>query len=232
VAAALTKNFRMHPVDLPGHGRRGGENWPPLSELVDALSQAAPSKVSLVGWSLGGTLALAWASARPQQVAALVLVATTPNFAARDGWKEGWSAAALDEFERSLEDDCNATLQRFVALQCLGDCAERRIFRILRDQMRGELPSLIALQPALRFLREIDLRDLASRLQQPVLLIHGERDCVVSIEAARRLAHRIPGCRLRVFPECGHAPFLSRPGEFVREVSEFLHAASHRQEAG
>jgi pimeloyl-ACP methyl ester carboxylesterase len=61
-----------------------------------------------------------------------------------------------------------------------------------------------------------------ARHRIPVLIVHGEQDRVVPIGNSRRLARRLPGCRLAVFTQCGHMPQEELPQGFVAAVAEFL----------
>ncbi len=227
IGEKLAQDFRVHAVDLPGHGDRTHEKLSTLTEFVHCLAESLPKKVAVVGWSLGGTVALSWAAARPHQIYALVLVATTPSFAARIDWRHGWPGDALDSFERELIDDHEKTLSRFLVLQSRGDSAERDVLRMLRQSVRCAPPSLNALSRGFEILRETDLRGDVASLWQPTLVVHGESDSVAPVGAAQWLAQQLPNSRLRIFKDCAHAPFISQPGQFMRESAAFLEVASH-----
>ena len=85
----LSRQARLHFVDLPGHGRSA---WPEgastLSDLARAVSPHVPQGAAVLGWSLGGMVALELARSRPGDLSALVLVATTPCFLARNDWRQ------------------------------------------------------------------------------------------------------------------------------------------------
>ena len=92
---ALTARFRVHVVDLPGHGWSAPLPTPDLASIVaaiDAATAAIGELAVVVGWSLGGQVAMQWALARPDRVARLVLVSTTPSFVTRDGWRSALAA--------------------------------------------------------------------------------------------------------------------------------------------
>jgi pimeloyl-[acyl-carrier protein] methyl ester esterase len=225
VAQEFARRFQVHLVDLPGHGKSSGEELRDIEAAVHALAAALQRRISLIGWSLGATVALVWAKSRPEQVRALALVAATPCFVTRDDWVHGWPRHQFESFERDVRRDAGSALKRFLSLQTRGDEAERQILRELRqtvfDTPRPELTA------GLEILRETDLREVVPLVQQPALLIHGDSDSVVPVDAAQWLVHRLPDATLQVFPRCGHAPFLSRPREFVREVADFFDARSH-----
>ena len=80
----LAAHARLHIVDLPGHGRSTAlPGTTDLASLARAVSTSVPAGAAIVGWSRGGMLALELARQRPADVAALVLIATTPSFVER-----------------------------------------------------------------------------------------------------------------------------------------------------
>src|SRR5512141_808528 len=89
VAEKLAADFQVHVVDLPGNGASAPLPATDLDTLVDALSARFPGPLSVCGWSLGGQLALHWAAREPEQMRRLILVASTPCFAEREGWLFG-----------------------------------------------------------------------------------------------------------------------------------------------
>ena len=60
VAAHLAEDYCVHLVDLPGHGRSGMVEPYTLDELVREIDAAFPLPLHVVGWSLGGAVALRW----------------------------------------------------------------------------------------------------------------------------------------------------------------------------
>jgi pimeloyl-[acyl-carrier protein] methyl ester esterase len=220
----LAEGARLHLVDLPGHGRSG---WPEevrdLAGLARAVEPAVPRGAALLGWSLGGLVALELARRRPQALRALVLVSTTPRFLAGPNWEHGLPAAVLEEFTRGLAGDYRRTVQNFLALQTRGDEHAGATLRLLRKQLaaHGE-PDPRGLAAGLTVLREADLRDELPRIALPTLVIAGEHDRLTPPGAGRELAVALPSARFRLIGRCGHAPFLSHPEEVLAEVRGFL----------
>ena len=56
-----------------------------------------------------------------------------------------------------------------------------------------------------------------------VLVIHGERDQLVPVGAARYLAEHLPQARLEIIPRAGHAPFLTHLPLFLDKLKGFIH---------
>jgi pimeloyl-[acyl-carrier protein] methyl ester esterase len=246
VAEQLAQNFSVMAVDLPGHGysvnnakgkdqgkrSKGQDLVLPLTldpspfaldTIVDELSAQFNFPLAVCGWSLGGQIALRWAMRHPQQVERLVIVASTPCFVRLVDWKHALSVEILEEFAVNLQQNYALTLKRFLALQVRGSEQEREILAELRDRIfrRGE-PDLGALQSGLDALRGSDLRGELPEIKQPALVLAGERDTLIPLQASQYLASNTPNGRLAVIGGAAHAPFLSHPDEFVRHVVNFL----------
>ena len=220
----LAASHRLHLVDLPGHGR---SPWPEharsLADLARAVSPRLPSGAAILGWSLGGLVALELARQRGADVAALVLVATTPRFLKQDDWPHGMEPATLKGFAAGLAGDYRRTIANFLALQTWGDEHATDALRSLRATLaaHGE-PDPRALEAGLEILRAADLRDALPQVAAPTLVVAGEHDRITPAAAGRELAARLPSARYREIAKAGHAPFLSHADGVTREVEEFL----------
>lgn len=224
VAEALAQNFTVHTLDLPGHGysQEMGDAFT-LDAVVSALSERFDTPLTLCGWSLGGMLAQHWAVRHPQQVRRLILVASTPCFAAREDWPHGMALETLAQFAGELEQNFAATLRRFLALQVRGSEGERELLASLRERLfsRGE-PQLAALRGGLDILRDADLRAMLPRIAQPTLAIAGARDKLTPPQASRHIAASVPRGELVEIAGAAHAPFLSHGDEVVKHILAFM----------
>ncbi len=223
VAHALAPHCRVHAVDLPGMGDsppcRPGTAAQVMAELIGVL----PERATVCGWSLGGQLAMRLALQCPERVGRLVLVGATPRFVNGDGWEHGVTAAVFREFAAQVMQDPAAAMGRFLSLQAMGGTSSRELIRALRARFALK-PALHreALQAALDMLLEADLRDAVAGMAQPALVLHGERDTLAPVAAARWLAARLPQAQLAVIGGASHAPFLSHPVAFVARLRAFL----------
>ena len=226
----LIERYRIHLVDLPGHGYSDPLVAPPplsLRRIVEAVELAiaetsAPGPLVILGWSLGGQVALEWARLRPERVGALVLMSTTPCFVQRPDWPHAMAEATLRRFGDELTVAYRQTLRRFVALQVQGSEHARDALASLRSQLfaRGE-PSPQALHDSLKLLASSDLRSGVGAISQPALMIAGDRDMLTPIAASRWLASALPRASLVVVPGAAHAPFLSHPEAVVEALDAF-----------
>lgn len=210
--------------DLPGYGDTALPADNRATALADRMAAEAPERLILLGWSMGGLIAQAWAARHPEQVAALVLVAATPCFQQRADWPQGLPANEVARFSEGVKSDWRGTLNRFLSLQARGSDDARTLIAQLRAEVAdaGD-PCPETLAAGMRLLAETDLRDQAAHITQPTLLIHGARDGLCAVSGAAWLAEEIPNARLAVLERAAHAPFLSHPGEFSALLREFIH---------
>ncbi|MEW5892185.1 MAG: pimeloyl-ACP methyl ester esterase BioH [Pseudomonadota bacterium] len=220
---AALPELPMHTPDLPGYGGSARVSPYTAEALADAIAPTLPDAGLLLGWSMGGMVALALAARHPGKVRALVLVASTPCFVNRAGWDMGLTPEVLADFAQGVQADYRATLLRFLSLQARGGDAARAVIARLRDSVfaRGE-PDAAVLAKGLELLRTVDLRQAARQVQAPTLVVHGGYDGLCLPVAAQWLATALPNARLALQPKAAHAPFLSHPEWFVDALKGFL----------
>lgn len=225
LAAALATTHRVTAMDLPGHGRSPWRTGLTPTGIADWLLGELPERCAIVGWSLGGQLALRLAAAAPARVRRLVLVASTPKFVAGGDWPHGLEPGVLQRFAVGLQADPARTLADFLELQVRGSSAATATLRQLRaalERQGGAAPA--ALTAGLEQLANEDLRGLARMLTVPVLLVSGQCDRVTPPGAARALAQMLPGAHLVELRRAGHAPFLSHLDTLLPELQSFVAA--------
>jgi pimeloyl-[acyl-carrier protein] methyl ester esterase len=107
-------------------------------------------------------------------------------------------------------------LKRFVALNAMHGPHGREAVRAFTRRLaeRGE-PSQRALEMTLGWLRDVDLREQTTGLEVPTVVVHGGRDMVVPVGAARWFRQHLPNSTLHELPQAAHMPFFSHRAEFV-----------------
>ncbi|MGE5253352.1 MAG: alpha/beta fold hydrolase [Planctomycetaceae bacterium] len=230
---ALAGQHRVLVPDLPGFGRsdRPGPSFSPFdyTSFLDAFMKALRiEKGSLVGQSLGGGIALHAALRFPQKVEKLVLVDS-----AGLGKEVIWtlklmslplvgevvsrpSRIGLRIFFKLAVRDQSLITEDFIELyyQFLSRPGFQEFFlRILRRivDLRGAREEI--LNPIRNHLQDID---------QPVLIVWGEKDRVLPFKHGYWGREKLPHARLQIMERCGHIPFFERADEFNRLVLEFL----------
>ena len=198
----LARRYRVHAVDLPGHGhsrarRRRSRSTASVAALAAALaSRRAP--LTVLGWSLGGLVAMRWALAgtrRASQRLALVARrrASSPPTIGRTRCRARRSRASAT----SLHVAWKLTVQRFLALQMHGSehGARDRSPTCAASSSRAASRRRRRSRRARRADRDADLRTEVGGIEQPALVISGGRDTLALPAAGPRGSPII--CRTR-----------------------------------
>ncbi len=222
---------RQLAADLPGHGRSLGSPEAPvaadISSTIDALLQAMDDRgvaeFALLGYSMGGRVALRLALCAPERVSALVAVSASPGIAdatararrvtadraladriEREGvpaFVDYWQSLPIWESQRRLPSAARAALR-----------AQR-----LRNDPAGLAASLRVAGAG----ADPPVLDALGGLRCPALLVAGALDPAYCDHAAA-MAERLPDGRLAVVPDAGHAVHLEQSGRFGALVAGFL----------
>jgi pimeloyl-[acyl-carrier protein] methyl ester esterase len=226
LSAALSAEFRCLRVDLPGHGRSPLPNTDAWSQesLATQIAAILPrTPFVLLGWSLGGQLALELAKRFPEHCRALLLVATTPKFVASADWPHGMNATVANKFATALQQDYERTVADFLELQVRGSQQSSAVLHELQAALLAHgAAQPRALSRGLQFLYDTDLRAALPQIATPALVISGQYDRITPPAATRALAQQLPNARLLELPRAGHAPFLSHCAEVAAATREFL----------
>jgi pimeloyl-[acyl-carrier protein] methyl ester esterase len=217
----LTPHFRVHLVDLPGHGENiGSQVSCSPAACADILTTKLP-RALWVGWSLGGIVAMQAALAHADKVSGIVEIAASPRFVLGPDWSLGVAADVFTQFGAGLHRDYRGTVERFLALEALGSDHIQAELRELKAHVfeRGE-PTLAALEQGLHALETTDLRADLPQLPVPSLWIAGRRDRLVPAAAMRWAAEQSPQGRF-VEISSGHAPFISHADEVAAAIMAF-----------
>ncbi|MDI3360956.1 pimeloyl-ACP methyl ester esterase BioH [Lelliottia sp. V89_10] len=215
----LASQFRLHLVDLPGFGRSHGFGAMPLDEMANVVLEHAPQKAIWLGWSLGGLVASQIALTHPERVQALVTVASSPCFAAREEWP-GIKPEVLAGFQQQLSEDFKRTVERFLALQTMGTETARQDARMLKSAVLAlPMPDVEVLNGGLEILKTVDLREPLAALAVPHLRIYGYLDGLVPRKVVPMLDELWPQSESLVIAKAAHAPFVSHPAAFCAALT-------------
>jgi pimeloyl-[acyl-carrier protein] methyl ester esterase len=179
--------------------------------LVGYLQELPLAETMLVGWSLGGMLLLEALSQGLVTPGGLVLVATPASFCQRPDYPHGQPRAVVRALRRTVRENRRLGLIDF-ARRCLAPGEVNFLDEILQDFQ--PLENRADLAAGLDYLINTDLRPQLSRVPAGALLIQGDQDNIVPPAQAEALRHYLIDARVVTFPGAGHAPFLTRAGEF------------------
>ncbi|MGR3503471.1 alpha/beta fold hydrolase [Pseudaestuariivita sp.] len=213
--------WRVVTWDMPGYSGselREAPTFESLSQRLAAFLEEFGTPVHLMGQSIGGMIALDHALRRPEQIASLVLVTTTPRFGGRDeSFKDAFLKARLAPLEAG---QTMAEMAKQAAPHLVGprtDPAEIAfIAEVLADvpeeTWRGILKCLVT------FDRAAEVGEIA----HPTLLIAGSEDRNAPAQTMAKMAQRIPGARFHTLEGAGHMPHQEQPEAFNALVRDFL----------
>ncbi len=233
-ATRLSNAFRVITIDMPGHGLTGAVPSGDYSEqaMTAVIARVADrlnlARFAVGGNSMGGGVAARFAEEYPQRVTQLILVDAI-------GMPVHKGERIPLAFRLARVPVLNALLlyvtPRAFVVEGLNDAIVRKA--IIDDRMVDSYWDFARMQGT----REATLRRFQSpeddfvarntaRIAVPTLILWGEEDRLVPVEAARRYAREIRGSKLIIYPATGHLPQEEVPDKSAADVRNFLLATS------
>jgi len=235
---ALSENHHVYALDLLGHGKTDKPGEEPYTIehqaqfVLDFMTSVGLESAHLLGWSLGGRLALECAAMKPDRVKSLILVApggvddqggvilelrlaTVPFLGellgvrpSKFAVKRVWSKAFFDPGPLVTEEFVDKKLE--IQRQPGANQAFLKCLRSLFD-FRGCLPGPVQ-----------DIQKKMLTISTPTLVIWGENDLFISCHHSKVLLEKLPDVHVELFDHCGHAPHLEKVALFHEKALRFL----------
>lgn len=213
VVPLLGDTFELIIPDLRGFG--GSSTVDSFSAMEDyaadiaaLLDQLEIQKAAIVGHSMGGYVALAFARLYPERVTGLGLV-SSQVLADPPDRKEGRYKSAAEVADKGIGGVVAAMMPKFTADTRLQEIAKQVMER---QQPAGYIGALKAMA------ERVDSTPLLSSIKFPVVLVHGDADALIPIDRAREVKAAVPDAHLVEIGGAGHVPMMESP----RETAEAL----------
>ncbi|MCP1660839.1 pimeloyl-ACP methyl ester esterase BioH [Neisseria perflava] len=217
----LPADWTCRALNLPGHGGAPFDTPINLAAVADRYAADISEPAHILGWSLGGLVALYLAARHPNKVASLCLTAGFAKFLAADCYPEGLSQPALGKMIGAFQKDYAKYIKQFLQLQLLHTPNAAEILDCVLPDVAA-LGTPAALQAALDAAERADARSLLPDISAPVLLIYGNKDAITPPRMGEYLHRHLPDSELHILDKAAHAPFLSHAEEFVRLWTAFV----------
>jgi 3-oxoadipate enol-lactonase/4-carboxymuconolactone decarboxylase len=219
VVPALSRSFRCLRYDTRGHGRSGSSAAPiTIDDLADDLAALLDAlgidRAHIAGLSLGGMTAMALASRRPERVASLMLIATSPYLPPADFW----NGRAETVRSRGAE----AVVDTIVPRWFTAPFRERD-----PEAVSAVRQAFLGIEPAgygrcCEALGAMDIRDRLAKITAPTLVFVGAEDPVTPPAMAEDIRQRIAGAELVVLPKAAHLISVESPVAVAAHLRGFL----------
>ena len=196
-------------VDLPGHGRSGGEALTAIPDLADwliaLLDAVGVAQAALAGHSMGALACLSAAARYPERLRALALLGVAPKMPVHP---DLLALAAADDHKafELIDDWAHGPRAHLGGHPLAGTWLLGSGERLLERARPGVLHSDLAACNAYA-----EGADEAAQVRCPTRLVLGADDKMTPAKAGAKLAQMIPGAEAVVIPDCGHMMMTERP---------------------
>jgi pimeloyl-ACP methyl ester carboxylesterase len=229
VMDGISAHHRVIAFDNRGVGRSGGKVPTDIdamgSDAIAFIRAMGLDQVDLLGFSLGGGVAQMVLLQAPELVRRAVLAGTGPK---GGGGIEEITKVSVKAYLKAAATVKDPRTYLFFPRDPAGKAAAKAYLRRLKERTddRDKRISMQARRAQLKAIRAAGMSapDDLSVIAQPVLVVNGDRDLMVSSAHSADMARRIPDARLEIYPDSGHGGVFQHHDRFVRTVNEFLDA--------
>ncbi len=221
--------YRFIAIDMNGHGESGvpaegsGGFEGYAADIIELIDRLDLSSIVAVGWSMGAQALLYAYPAIRKRLAGIVLVGATPRFTAAPHFPfalpPSEASGMMLKVRRNLDRALEGFKKNLFSSHEDGVCSSEKISSVI-DSL--PLPSSISALDGLEALMEEEVIEQLSVIDIPVLIIHGSCD-TICLPAASEYLEKAVSTSVRICYEgIGHAPFLTCPDRFNRDLLFFL----------
>ncbi|NKB23739.1 MAG: hypothetical protein GKR87_05050 [Kiritimatiellae bacterium] len=174
----------------------------------------------VLGWSMGGMIAMESATQWPDTIKGLILINSTARFCSDKGYSFGLPGSHVRALRRSIKKDPEDTLiDHFTSVSSPHPVH----VNILKDKAKQTLETGVdTLCSGLAYLLKTDLRRTVKSIQQRTLILHGLKDVIVPSEAGTFLSKTIPISTIEYCENIGHDLPMRRPRWIFEKVETWL----------
>jgi 2-succinyl-6-hydroxy-2,4-cyclohexadiene-1-carboxylate synthase len=232
VMAHMPEGWRWIVPDLRGHGETQIKQDAACSmdacavDIVRLWDELGVERSHLVGYSMGGRLALHLAARHPDRLLSLLTIGAHAGLEedAREGRRRGDEGLA----ERIQKDGVEAFVNYWGSLPLFAGLERRGpayVAEVRAERMRNHVAGLACSLRGMGAGAMQPLWDDLAHVKFPCTFVAGQLDHGY-VASARRLAATVPHARFEIVPRAGHAAHQERPDAFARLLASHLAAAT------
>jgi abhydrolase domain-containing protein 6 len=222
----IPKAYRVIAIDMPGHGdsAKPGDKTYSVEFLTDAFARAVDAlklgRFHLAGNSMGGHIALLYASRNPGRVIDLCVL--SPEGVYQGITQLSDLMVAMSQGKSPLTPTTTKDIDEF-----LDYGFHKRPFMpwpvksVLADMAVESAPFVKKMFTDYNSNLQ-DVVPLLPGLATPVLVVWGDRDRIFHVSTSEVLARHLQNREVAIIKECGHVPMMERPGETARHYAGFM----------
>lgn len=215
----FARHFRLVRYDRRGHGQSGAPKGPYSMDrlgrdVIAVLDHLGIKRINWCGLSMGGMVGQWLGANAPERIEKLVITNTNYYYADKGPWNDRI---------------------KFVREKGLGAMAQPMMERWFTPGFRQRAPQTIdwmvkifTATPVEGFLgcceaiRDMDHRDILTRIKAPTLVIAGAKDMATPPEWHKHISAQIPGATLKVLDDAAHIANVEQPQAYAAAVLGFL----------
>lgn len=211
----FAKDFTVYAFSRKTELPQGYSTRDMARDLKNAMDQLGIGKADLFGVSMGGMIAQHFAADYPDRVRKLILTVTCPrsNPLLEESIQEWICCAEADDHTALMDSNIRRIYSD--AYYCKNKWLVPMIGRLTKPASYARF--LVQANACLHH----NTWDRLPQIQADTLVIGGEQDRCLGGDPSRALADRIPGARLKMYPQWGHGVYEESP-DFSKTVLQFL----------
>jgi pimeloyl-ACP methyl ester carboxylesterase len=217
---ALEAEYHVLSLNLPGFGGEpplgcasGWTLWDYVDWIADKISSDCNEKTYLVGYSMGGTLALMTALKYPHLVSRLALICTSSCWG--EGLRGGLRFAARGFIARIISEIMLKRVAQAVGKH-LDEPSQKEALALMVDEADREVMASL-----LHKLVWTDLRARLGEVEAPALVVAGGRDWTAPPAHSRTLARGLKSAEFHLMRDADHFLCASHAGWLTRKLTDF-----------
>lgn len=215
----LKSNFKIYTINLPIPIKKNNF-YIELNNFINIKISQIPYNSILIGWSIGGILATLLAIRNQKKILSLITIASSPCFMKKNSWP-GMNNAQIKKLKKELIYNYKNSIKNFINLQ--KNEQNKKYIKILKKKITSiAQPKIISIKFNIKILKKIDLRNLITKINIPMLRIYGEFDVIVPKKISYILNNLLHDNNSYIIKKSNHAPFISHFNEFNNIFFKFI----------